>query len=199
MKSIAENELDDIQMSDSLKKQLSGPLVSDKGIYVEYKWYKNLEWGDTAAVYIDVYKQPSSFSLRDNFFWPRTTMNYQWYYFLFPNGTSKFANILPSQSERVDVNSPKVKLYKTKNTITDSINLIIRTDRLFYFLQKGYFTVVEKNEDFTVVDFYEPIANIVHKDTRDTMSTMSAKVSINDSLGVIIMPYDVPIEIRNKK
>jgi hypothetical protein len=198
MKSIAKNVFENIQIYDSLRKQLIGPVISDKGNYVEFEWYKLLEWGDTSAIYIDVYKKPTSFSWKDDFFWQKITMNYQWYYFLFPHGTSKFEDILPPQFKREEVDYSKYKPYYRQNEITDSIKFTVISDRLFFFLQKGYFTIVEKNDTFTIVDFYEPIANIVHKHKKDTITTMSAKVFVNDSMEVFIIPYDIPIEIRNK-
>ena len=197
IRSIAENEFINELKKDSLRKQLYGPIISEKEKYSEFKWYKVLEWGDTAAIYIDVYKNPFDNNW-GNFLFPRITMNYQWYYFLFPNGTSKFEDILPIQYEKRAIKSSDFKLY-TKNEIADSIRFIVKPDRLFYFLQKGYFSVIEKNENYTIVDYYEPIANVVHKHKNDVTSTMSAKVFVNDSLEVLIIPYDIPIEIRNKK
>jgi len=199
MKSIAVNEFEDIQMYDSLRKKLTGPVINDKGKYVEFKWYKVLEWGDTSTIYIDVYKKPSSFSWRDDFFCPKITMNYQWYYFLFPHGTSRFEELLSLQCQKEAIDFSKYKPYHRQNEVSNSINFTVIPERLFYFLQNGYFTVVEKNDDYTIVDFYEPIANIVHKHTDETISTMSAKVFVTDSLELFILPYDVPVEIRNKK
>lgn len=77
MMGIAASEFQDIPMADSLRTQLSGPVVEDMGIYTSCKWFKVLEWGDTAMLYIDVFKRPQSFSWRDRFFWPRITMNYK--------------------------------------------------------------------------------------------------------------------------
>lgn len=199
MKSIAVNEFENIQMYDSLRKKLTGPVINDKGKYVEFKWYKVLKWGDTSIIYIDVYKKPTSFSWRDDFFYPKITMNYQWYYFLFPQGTSKFEDILSLQNKKEGIDSSKYKPYHRQIEESNSINFTVIPERLFYFLQKGYFTVIEKNDDYTIVDFYEPIANIVHKNTDETISTMSAKVFVSDSLELLIVPYDVPVEIRNKK
>lgn len=199
MKSIAVNEFENIQMHDSFRKQLTGPVMIDKGKYLEFKWYKALEWGDTSAVYIDVFKKPTSLSWRDKFFFPRITMNYQWYYFVFPNGTSKFADVLPQQLKKVEMHSFKFIPHHRQKEVYDSINFTIKPERIFYFLQKGHFLVVEKNDTYTLVDFHEPIATIVHKHTNDTIYTMSAKVFVNDSSEVLIIPYNIPIEIRNKK
>ena len=199
MKNIAVSEFEHIQMYDSLRKKLTGPVFNDKGNHVEFKWYKVLEWGDTSAIYIDIYKKPTSFSWRDDFFFPNITMNYQWYYFLFPQGTSKFEDILSLQCQKARIDSSKYRPYHRQNEASNSINFTVIPERLFYFLKKGYFTVLDKNDDYTIVDFYEPIANIVNKPTDEPISTMSAKIFVNDSLELLIVPYDVPDEIRNKK
>lgn len=200
MISIAENRFEDIPMYDSLRMQLSGPKVSDRGKYLEFEWYKILEWGDTAALHIAIYKWPCSFSWRDDFYWPRITMNYQWYYFLFPGGTSKFEDILPNQYKKKGIKFSDFILYHgQQKAIDDTIRFIVKQDRLFYFLQKGYFTIVEKNENFAIIDFYEPIVNIEHTHKSDITTTISAKVFINDLLEVLIVPYDIPIDLKIEK
>jgi hypothetical protein len=182
-------------------KGIEGPIVTDRGERVEYRWYKVLEWGDTASISAFVYKNflkefSGSFRKKNP---PSVTADGKWYYVYVPEGISKFADALPLQHKKGIINSSKIKLYQGQNEIADSIQFIVKPSRLFYFLQKGYFSVVEKDENYIIVDFYEPIANIVHKHTKDSISTMSAKVFLNDSLEVLIIPYDVPIEVRNKK
>lgn len=169
-------------------QELDGPLIIDKGRHIEFQWYKVLKWGDTASVYANVYKYPNSFSWRDNFFWTNIGMNEYFYYYSFQNGTSKFEDILPSTHKKGVSDSLKYKPYYAQNKVADSISFIINIERLFYFLQKGYFIIIEKNDDYTVVDFYEPIANIIYKHSNDTISTMSAKIFFNDSLEVFIIP-----------
>lgn len=190
MNSIAHYELEDYLSVDSVRSQLLGPIIQDHEKYVEYKWYKELEWGDTAAIFIDVYKYPSTFSWRDDFFWPRLTMNYQWYYFSFPEGTSKFADALPQKNKKVIIDSLKIKLYQSQNELVDSLQFIVIPNRLFFFLRKGYFTIVEKNDAYSIVDFYQPIATIYNNSNRDTTQTMSAKIYLNDALELIIQPID---------
>lgn len=181
-------------------KGIEGSIVIDRQERVEYTWYKVLEWGDTASISAFVYKnflkEFSGILRKKNP--PSVTADIKWYYVYVPEGISKFADVLPQQHEKKAIDSSKYKPYQRQNEIADSINFTVTPDRLFYFLQKGYFTVVEKNDTCTIVDFYEPIANIVHRLTNDTISTISAKVFFNDSLEVLIMPYDVPIENRNK-
>jgi hypothetical protein len=196
-KGIADFVYHDIPMGDSLRQQLQGPLILDKGDYVEFNWYKVLEWNDSANLYIDVFKYPVGKDW-SRFFAPRVTMDWQWYYFLFPNGTSTFDKVLPKLSQYEIIDHSKYKLYSKINHTTDSVKFDIQPERLLYFLKKGFFTVIEKSDTYTIVDFYEPIAAIGGSQTNDLISTMSAKVYINDSFEVLISPYIVPIEMRNK-
>ncbi|MCJ8163992.1 hypothetical protein MKJ04_04000 [Pontibacter sp. E15-1] len=184
MKIIAESELEDVLMNDTLEKKLSGPIVSDKGEYLKFKWYDTLEWGDTAAIYVDVYKNPFNSKLR-NFLWPRTTMNYQWNYFLFPNGIGKFSEVLNDKH----FNSIDFQLHQEQGKINDSTEFTIAPERLLFFLKKGYFTVIEKQDRYTAVDFFEPVAKI--SDNTDTLLTMGAKIYVTNSAKVLIAPCDL--------
>ncbi len=180
---------------------IEGPVVTDRQKRIEYTWYKVLEWGDTASISAFVYKNfliefAGIFRKKNP---TSTSADGKWYYVYVPEGISKFVDILPNQHEKNTIDSLKYKPYYRQNETSDSIKFIVNINRLFFFLQKGYFTVVEKNDTCTIIDFYEPIANIVHKHTKDTITTMSAKVFVNDFLEVLIIPYDVPIEVRNKK
>jgi hypothetical protein len=182
-------------------EEIEGPIVTDRQVRVEYTWYKVLDWGDTATISAYVFKNILTeffciFSKKNPV---STSADDKWYYVYVANGISKFGDVLPNKHKKGAIDSSKYKPYYRKNEIPDSIKFIVESDKLFYFLQKGYFTVVEKNDDYTLVDFYEPIANIAHKYTNETTSTMSAKVFVNDSLELLIVPYDVPVEIRNKK
>jgi len=180
---------------------IEGPIVIDRQERVEYTWYKVLEWGDSARISAFVYKnflaEFSGIFRKKN---PISVMaDGKWYYVYVPEGISKFVDILPDPQKSKVVDSSKYESYYRQNEIGDSIKFIVSPDRLFYFLQKGYFTILEKKEKYTIIDFYEPIANIVHKHRKERISTMSAKVFVNDSLEVLIMPYDVPNKIRNRK
>ena len=184
--------------SDSILNQLTGPLILEQENYVEFKWFKVLEWGDTASIYIDVYRRPSSFSWRDNYFWPRVTMNYQWGYLF---GTkSEFKNVLPIKYENKTLILSSLQLYPNQGKYYENSEVLISPDRLFYFLKKGYFSVLEKKEEYTVVAFYQPIGNIYVKtqNKTDTINTMSAKVIINEVSEILIIPYNAPPELWGK-
>jgi hypothetical protein len=190
MNCIAVDVFEDIPIYDSLRKQLEGPVISDKGKYLDFKWYKVLKWGDTSILHIEVYKWPSSLSWRDDFYWPRTTMNYQWNYFLFPNGTSKFTNLLYNKDNKNVIDKLAFKPYSKNLEIADSINFIIKPEQLFFFLQKGYFQIIDNQDNYVLIDFYEPIAKIAHKYKNDSITTISAKIYVNDSLELVILPID---------
>lgn len=175
-------------------QEIEGPIVTDRKERVEFTWYKILEWGDTAHISAFVYKN----FLRDlNFMGllfegdtepADVTADIKWYYVYVPEGISKFIDILPNQYKNKSIELSEFKLYSQQTNKADSIIFIINPDRLFYFLQKGHFQIVEKNNNYAIVDFYQPIANIINKHTNDTISTMSAKVFFNDSLEVFILP-----------
>lgn len=205
MESIAKNELMDepfylfTDKYENLYKNVEGPIIIDRQDRVQFTWYKVLEWGDTASISAFVYK---------NFFIEFTgvfrsqnpssvTADTKWYYVYVPEGISKFTDIIPKCCNRNVTDVSVFKLSPNKEKTVDSINFIINPSRLLFFLKKGHFQIVEKNDIYTIIDFYEPIANIVHRHTNESIPTMSAKVFFLDSLEVLILPFVVPVELRN--
>lgn len=180
---------------------IEGPIITYYQKRVEFTWYKVLEWGDTASISAFVNKNflqeySGIFRAKNP---PSVTADVKWYYVYVPEGISKFTDILPKKYDSCSIDVSVFGINSKQERIADSIDFIINPDRLFFFLRKGHFQIVEKNDNYTIVDFYEPIANIVHKHTDETISTMSAKVFVTDSLELFILPYDVPVEIRNKQ
>lgn len=172
---------------------IEGPIITDNQDRVKFTWYKVLEWGDTAKISAYVYK---NFLIELNGVFrkknpPSVAADEQWQYVYLSDGISKFTDVIPQKYKNETQDAFKVKYYHNQNETSDSIKFIIMQDRLFYFLQKGYFSVEEKNNDYTTVEFYEHIANIVHKRTNQKLDTRFAKVFVNDSLEVIIVPYDL--------
>jgi hypothetical protein len=180
---------------------IEGPKVIDRQDRIEYIWFKVLEWGDTASISAFVYKnflkEISGILRKKNP--PSVTADIKWYYVYMPKGISEFKEILPKRFDRYVGDFSVFKICPSQKKIGDSINLIVDPNRLLFFLKKGHFQIVEKNDIYTIIDFYEPIANIVHRQTNNSISTMSAKVFINDSLEVLILPCVVPIDFKNKK
>ena len=85
MLNIAKEDLENILFeqfgnsdSERIVNNLKGPLVSKNKEYTEFIWYQKLNKEDTAKIFINVYKYPKRFSLRDDFFWNKTTMNNNW-------------------------------------------------------------------------------------------------------------------------
>jgi hypothetical protein len=85
MKNIAATQLEDVifeqfgqSNSQKLLNSLEGPIVKKDKEFNEFIWYKKVSVKDTAKIYIRVFKYPTSFSWRDNYFWNQTTMNYNW-------------------------------------------------------------------------------------------------------------------------
>lgn len=145
-------------------KGIKGPIINDRQERVEYTWYKVLEWGDTARVSSFVYKNvfmelAGIFRAKNP---PDVTANSQWdYVYLESKGrtTAKFSDIFPD-SVIYPNDTTIYKLHPKQYELKDTIKFIVSPRLLFYFLKKGYYFVMEKHNDYTIVEFYEPIANI---------------------------------------
>lgn len=193
MNSIAKVELEE-HVPQSLLDQLSGPLVSETENYAEFIWFKKLEWGDTSKICIRVYE--NFHSCKENSWWrsflcylePDVTMNHQWYYFLFPEGTSSFLEVFPSGDKGIEI---KTSLNSNTDTIDHSYELTIPTELLVRFLECGYFEVLQNQSDTSFIAFYEPIANFYSKHRKDTVWITTAKVYLNDTIGITIVPHRI--------
>ncbi|HEU4496919.1 MAG TPA: hypothetical protein VFR70_07700 [Flavobacterium sp.] len=85
MQNIAKEDLENILFeqfgssdSERILNNLRGPLISKNNLYTEFIWYQKLNENDTAKIFINVYRYPITFSLRDDFFWNKITMNSNW-------------------------------------------------------------------------------------------------------------------------
>jgi hypothetical protein len=198
---IAEQELY-TNLHDRKIKELKGPLIDNQKESVEFIWYKELEWGDTSKIFIKVHK--NIFLVEKNeswwrnilFFWePQVTMNYQWYYFLFPDGTSSFEDVFPLGAKGIEL-MLNMKTFPNDTISGGNIELVIPADRLIYFIKKGYFEVLQKEKDTTIVAFYEPIARM-HLQNKSSVSVMTAKVLSIDTIGIAIIPINAHEEAWN--
>lgn len=85
MQSIAKEDLENILFEqfgksdyEKIMNNLKGPIVFINKDYTEFVWYQVLNKKDTAKIFINIYKYPKTVSLRDDFFWNKTTMNNNW-------------------------------------------------------------------------------------------------------------------------
>lgn len=160
----------------------------DKGMV--FSWYYILESGDSAILNIQVNKQGKF--LQDEQF--RVTMNRKWGYLFNPK--SRYINILPLKYKGDSLFLERVVLFDNQDEYlnsTDSLQLLIPTKELFYFLKKGYFSVLKKYEDNTVAAFYEPVATLLIENK--TVAVRTAKIFFNDKYEVLITPYDAPLKL----
>lgn len=193
MRSIAKEELE-AQVPQSLLEQLSGPLISETENYAEFVWFKKLEWGDSSKIYIRVYA--NFHSCEDNSWWrsflcylePQVTMNHQWYYFLFAEGTSSFSEVFPSGDKGIEV---KTSLISNADSIRNGYELTIPSELMVQFLEDGYFEVLQNENDTSIIAFYEPIANLYSNNKKDTIWITTAKVFLNDTIGITVVPHQI--------
>jgi hypothetical protein len=70
---------------------------------------------------------------------------------------------------------------------TNNMNFIIPSERLYDYLNKGFYSVLARYDNYTSISFYEPIANL--SDKKQDRQTRTAKIIFNDSSDVLIQPY----------
>jgi len=172
--------------------KIKGPIVNNsKEEYTTFQWYKVLSWGDTASVFVDVSQNLASFSWRDNYFFPRITMNYQWNYLI--GSISKLDTILPSKFDESIYLNIQLKLYPNHDKYFEGSELTIEPERLFFFLKEGYFRILNKKYDYTIIEFYEPIGNVFYRNgnKQNATFTLGAKVFVNDAFEILIVPYKI--------
>lgn len=200
MRNIASDELNDAmyrlfgKRQDIILEQLNGPLMNEgkNKNSVRFQWYKVLKWGDTASIYIEVYKYPTSLSWQDNFFWPDVSMNDHWTYIDEP--ISNFKDLF-HDSYITYKDTSIFKFNIVQENPSDSIEYIISKERLRYLLKMGYFIVLDKQEKYVLINFYEDFASIINKKTKESKWVESAKIYI-DSLNVVMMPCIISDSIR---
>ena len=198
MEKIAYNELENYLREgfDTTNYGVSGPIIDrTKKEHTTFQCYKVLPWGDTALIFIDVSQSLTSLSWRDNYFFPRITMNYQWQYLV--GSISEFDDVLPTKFNKGIFLDTQLKLYPNHDRYFDSSELTIAPERLFFFLKEGYFRILKKEDDYTVVEFYEPIGNVFYKNgnKQDATFTLGAKVFVNEEFEMLIVPFKIPDEL----
>lgn len=194
MASIARDELE-MNVPKSLLEHLEGPLITETANYSEFMWFKKLEWGESSKIFIKVYKSFNSCNRHDswwrNFFCylePRVTMNHQWYYFLFPEGTSSFTEVFPSGYKGIKI---RTSLISNVDSTLNGYELTVSTERIIRFLKAGYFEVMQNKNDTSIILFYEPVAYVYSDEKQDTIRLTAAKVFLNDTLGITLVPHQI--------
>jgi hypothetical protein len=183
-----------------LYKNVEGPLEVDKGDQMLYTWYSVLDWGDTATISALVYK--SLFKEYLGIFRaknpPDAFADIKWYYVVVPNGISKFDDILNHNQKKLNTTLMDFRLSEKQASITGAIKFLIKPERLLFILKKGHFQVVDKHDGFTIVEFYQVIANLSDTAENSAVETRTAKIYITDSTKVIILPCIVSMNLSNK-
>jgi len=195
MEKIANNEfrflLQRNELEDKLKDFKRVPLrETENREALIFPWMYFLETGDTAMVYIEVRKQVYPWENKESDIY----MNHKWRY-LFKSERSIF-NALPNKYKGDSLYSGHIASYMQNDeyfTDNDTLKLHIPTKKLFSFLKEGYFNVLQRYDNYTVVAFYEPIASIISGNKNTPIKT--AKIFFNDRNEVFIIPYDAPQEL----
>ena len=86
-------------------------------------------------------------------------MNYQTKYLQYPNGFWHFVDIQPYKMQSDTALLAKLSFDKSQqsDTIDGAYHLIVKKQKLYYFLEKGFFCTTKKTNEYSIVEFFEPI------------------------------------------
>jgi len=193
MELIAEKGFNDLIYDDKITdkipsfKKLSLEESEEKEVLI-FSWFYILESGDSAKLFVEVDKKGK--------FWEndpsRISTNSKWSYMFSP--TSQFMSLIPQMmdiSYLDKVNSVKVLGESFQDM--DSSKLFLSEEKLFFILKEGYFNILMKYDDHTVVAFYETIASIDIEGK--AVPTLTAKIIFKDNRELVIVPYNAPMEL----
>ncbi len=164
--------------------ELTGPVLEVNELdYIVLRWHKVLEFGDTAFVFVEVNKNQKKFSKVRSI-----TMNYEYKYLEGP--ISSFTDIFPTNITGEKIRNLKVSI--KQDSACSNTRFVIDLDRLVYYLQEGYFEILEKNEKYTIVDFYQVIAEITHPSDSNKIPTAAAMLIFSETNRITICPIKEP-------
>lgn len=180
-------------MHDSMIK---GPIIRPIKNGWQFQWYVPLEWGDSASFYKNVYSNPIQVGWRE-YMSVSTSMNYQTKYLQYLNGFWHFVDILPYKMRGDTALLANLKLDRSHQLDTDNeYKPIKEKETLYYFLEKGFFRTTKKTNDYSVVEFFEPIGwKFVDESNKGINSTNKqytekARIDITEDFNVQITLVD---------
>lgn len=196
MKKKAEKKFFSLMNEHNLSAHLNdfkGPIISENINYkgLKFSWYKCLNYNDT--VYVNISVPNYSFPLVND---TRLTMSYDWKFLFGPK--SKFSELIDKGENdswminKLLFSNEQDKYYVNEN----SSYLKIEKNKLLYYLKNGYFDILKKYEDSTVVLFYKPIGDIIYSNNKKSF-TLGASVTIDSMNQILIKPIDVPDSLWN--
>ena len=158
---------------------------------IEFVWYSVLDWGDTAQVSAKVTEQSDLYYHLLGQVESPWLVNANSGYSYFRSGKqSDLMDLLPPNHSR-DVGA--LRPYRDSDYEIEGVTFLKPLDLLYRFLEEGYFVILGKNEEFTVVEFYDNIARI-RENTEDstTLEIKVARVIVNAENQVMIVPFRIP-------
>lgn len=148
-----------------------------------FTWIYILETGDTAKANIELSRKKRLLHDEEPL---SIYFNYKHSYIF--KTDKDLINLLPKKykldREYIDKLSLSVRQADFIDS-TNNMNFIIPSERLYDYLNKGFYSVLARYENYTVIALYEPIAYLPDED----YPTMIAKIIFNDSSEVFIYPY----------
>lgn len=165
--------------SKSYRHNLDGPIKTNKEGTIEFGWYKELPFNDSAIIYIEVPLVWNPFENEDIM----VTMNSNWVYLEGP--MSSFGDISP-------FNIPEKIIIHLDNENENStrIKMLVPIEKLLSDLECGFFEILRRSSSSFVISFYKPIAELEEIDGAKSkfIPTSSATISLVDSTEISLTP-----------
>jgi hypothetical protein len=163
-----------------------------------FTWIYILETGDTAKTFIEVSRGKRL--LHDE---EPLSIYYNYKHTYIFKTDKDLINLLPKKYKQDNAYINKLSLSDKQNDFFDTTNNLkfkVSSERLYDYLNKGFYSVLARYDNYTSIAFYEPIANLIINNKIE--STMTAKIIFDDNSNVLIKPYkatDIELSNYNKE
>ncbi|MDX2432550.1 MAG: hypothetical protein QNK35_16545 [Bacteroides sp.] len=165
--------------SKSYRYNFDGPLKTNKSDFVEFVWYKELPFNDSAIIYIEVPLVWNPFENKNI----KVTMNSNWAYL--EGAMSSFGDISPFNTpEKIVIQVDK------QNENIPKIKMLVSADKILYDIEKGFFEILKRTSSSSVISFYKPIVELeeINGAVTKFIPTSSAIISVIDSTEISLTP-----------
>lgn len=157
-----------------------GPRISKNSIEtITFQWYSILEWGDSASIYVEVYKK----GLKRHFYAKTISMNYQENYVAGPY--YKITDLIPKSY----TSNPNIinKLDSNSIVVSKGITLIKPKEILIKLIKSGYVYYFDRRDIVTYIRFIEPIAKY---NSWNEPSIFDGEMTIKNDSTIKILIYE---------
>jgi hypothetical protein len=158
---------------------------NESGNGIVFTWIYILDTGDTAMANIELSRTKRLLNDEKPI---SIYFNYKHSYIF--KTDKDLINLLPKKYKHDSSYINKLILSEYQEEFFDTINIlsfIIEPNRLYHYLNEGFYSVLARNDNYTSIAFYEPIANLLIDNKIEP--TMTAMIIFDNNSNVLIKPY----------